>query len=94
MKTGIEFEKGAPQLGTVATYAFSDSSLSPVVPKKAMASTFVVERNRTEMWVYHVVKGVRYPLREVTWVRIRRIRMRRNIACPFLVFGFVFSSLC
>ncbi|KXS93499.1 hypothetical protein AC579_3908 [Pseudocercospora musae] len=67
VKTGIEFEKGAPQLGTVATYAFSDWSLSPVVPKKSATSSFLVERNTTEMWAYSVVKGEKYPLREVTW---------------------------
>ncbi|KAI5363084.1 hypothetical protein Slin15195_G104610 [Septoria linicola] len=67
IKTGIEFENGAPQLGTVGTYAFSDWSLSPVVPKGGKSARFVVERNTTELWVYNVVKNERYPLRELTW---------------------------
>lgn len=77
IKTGIEFENSAPQLGTVATYAFSDWSLSPIVPKGATSSRFTFERSTTEAWVYSVeVEGnasngtetaERYPLREVTW---------------------------
>lgn len=77
IKTGIEFENKAPQLGTVATYAFSDWSLSPIVPKGATSSRFTFERSTTEAWVYSVEVDVtasngtevaeRYPLREVTW---------------------------
>ncbi|KAF2216955.1 hypothetical protein CERZMDRAFT_119692 [Cercospora zeae-maydis SCOH1-5] len=71
LKTGIEVEKGKPQLGTVATYAFSDWSLSPVVPAVKGLGTvearFEVERNGTDLWVYNVVKNDRYPLREVPW---------------------------
>lgn len=48
IKTGIEMENGVPQLGTVTTYAFSDWSLSPVVPKGTKSATFLVERNTSE----------------------------------------------
>lgn len=91
VKTGIEMENGAPQLGTVATDAFSDWSLSPVPSlassssssflseavgvvtgmKRATTASFLIERNGTDLWVYHVTKQrgqpQRYPLREVTW---------------------------
>lgn len=48
IKTGIEMENGAPQLGTVTTYAFSDGSLSPVVPKGTKSASFLVERNTSK----------------------------------------------
>jgi hypothetical protein len=36
---------GAPQLGTVGNYKFSDWSLAPVVPEGAKEGTFLIERN-------------------------------------------------
>ncbi|TIA50609.1 hypothetical protein D6C79_02966 [Aureobasidium pullulans] len=57
VKTGIEVENGAPQYGTVGTYAFSDWSLSPIQPQNATTARFIVERSGSEI----------YPLREVTW---------------------------
>ncbi|GIZ41721.1 hypothetical protein CKM354_000501700 [Cercospora kikuchii] len=71
LKTGLEVENGKPQLGTVGAYAFSDWSLSPVVPAaKGLGkyeSRFEIERNGTDLWVYNVVKNDRYPLRQATW---------------------------
>jgi len=71
IKTGIEVEHGAPQFGTVGTYAFSDWSLSPVTPQNATTARFRVERDGSEIWVYALdledVDAEPYPLREVTW---------------------------
>lgn len=71
IKTGIEVENGAPQFGTVGTYAFSDWSLSPVTPQNATTAKFLVERDGSELWVYALdlqnPEAERYPLREVTW---------------------------
>jgi regulation of enolase protein 1 (concanavalin A-like superfamily) len=70
IKTGIEVENGAPQFGTVGTYAFSDWSLSPVTPQNATTARFLVERDGSELWVYALDlqnPEARYPLREVTW---------------------------
>jgi regulation of enolase protein 1 (concanavalin A-like superfamily) len=72
VKTGIEIENSAPQLGTVATYAFSDWSLSPITPQNATTARFLVERDGSEIWVYALdlqkpEAERRYPLREVTW---------------------------
>lgn len=51
LKTGIEFEKGAPQLGTVGNYKFSDWSLAPVVPEGAKEGSFKVERNGSKCYL-------------------------------------------
>jgi regulation of enolase protein 1 (concanavalin A-like superfamily) len=71
VKTGIEVENGAPQFGTVGTYAFSDWSLSPVTPANATTARFLVERTGSEIWVYALnledPEAEKYPLREVTW---------------------------
>lgn len=71
VKTGIEVENGAPQFGTVGTYAFSDWSLSPVTPQNATTARFLLERDGSEIWVYALdlqnPDAERYPLREVTW---------------------------
>lgn len=71
VKTGIEVENGAPQFGTVGTYAFSDWSLSPVTPANATTARFLLERDASEIWVYALdlqnSDAKRYPLREVTW---------------------------
>jgi regulation of enolase protein 1 (concanavalin A-like superfamily) len=71
VKTGIEVETGAPQFGTVGTYAFSDWSLSPVTPRNATTARFSVERDGSELWVYALnlqnPEAEKYPLREVTW---------------------------
>jgi regulation of enolase protein 1 (concanavalin A-like superfamily) len=71
VKTGIEVENGAPQFGTVGTYAFSDWSLSPVTPQNATTARFLLERDGSEIWVYALDlqnRGAeKYPLREVTW---------------------------
>jgi regulation of enolase protein 1 (concanavalin A-like superfamily) len=71
VKTGIEVETGAPQFGTVGTYAFSDWSLSPVTPQNATTARFSVERDGSELWVYALdlqnPEAEKYPLREVTW---------------------------
>lgn len=71
VKTGIEVENGAPQFGTVGTYAFSDWSLSPVTPQNATTARFLVERDGSEIWVYALdldnPSAEKYPLREVTW---------------------------
>ncbi|EMF09244.1 uncharacterized protein SEPMUDRAFT_29714, partial [Sphaerulina musiva SO2202] len=71
IKTGLEWENGGLQLSTVATYAFSDWSLSPVVPSSKGGGggvRFLVERNSTELWIYNILKNhQRYPLREITW---------------------------
>lgn len=72
VKTGIEVENGAPQYGTVGTYAFSDWSLSPIQPQNSTTARFIVERSGSEMWVYVLNDAKnpdagRYPLREVTW---------------------------
>ncbi|KAL9529307.1 hypothetical protein SMMN14_06946, partial [Sphaerulina musiva] len=69
IKTGLEWENGGLQLSTVATYAFSDWSLSPVVSSsKGGGVRFLVERNSTELWIYNILKNhQRYPLREITW---------------------------
>lgn len=52
LKTGLEVENGKPQLGTVGAYAFSDWSLSPVVPAvKGLGkyeARFEIERNGSE----------------------------------------------
>ncbi|KAK4618216.1 hypothetical protein CLAFUW4_12297 [Fulvia fulva] len=67
IKTGIEYYLGAPQFGTVATYAFSDWSLSPVRPEGSTAGSFLLERNTNEAWVYTKTEEGQYPLRKVTW---------------------------
>jgi regulation of enolase protein 1 (concanavalin A-like superfamily) len=71
VKTGIEVEVGAPQRGTVATYAFSDWSLSPITPANATTARFLVEKDKSEIWVYALdlenPDAEKYPLREVTW---------------------------
>lgn len=60
IKTGLEWENGGLQLSTVATYAFSDWSLSPVVPSSTSKGgvRFLVERNSSEFFslsliIYH-----------------------------------------
>lgn len=53
IKTGLEWENGGLQLSTVATYAFSDWSLSPVVPSSKGGGggvRFLVERNSSEFF--------------------------------------------
>lgn len=53
IKTGLEWENGGLQLSTVATYAFSDWSLSPVVPSSKAGGggvSFLVERNSSEFF--------------------------------------------
>lgn len=52
IKTGLEWENGGLQLSTVATYAFSDWSLSPVVSSSSKGGgvSFLVERNSSEFF--------------------------------------------
>lgn len=55
IKTGLEWENGGLQLSTVATYAFSDWSLSPVVPSSKGGGggvSFLVERNSSEFFFF------------------------------------------
>lgn len=54
IKTGLEWENGGLQLSTVATYAFSDWSLSPVVPSSSKGGgvRFLVERNSSEFFPF------------------------------------------
>lgn len=54
IKTGLEWENGGLQLSTVATYAFSDWSLSPVVPSSTSKGgvRFLVERNSSEFFLF------------------------------------------
>lgn len=54
IKTGLEYENGGLQLSTVATYAFSDWSLSPVVPSSTSKGgvRFLVERNSSEFFPF------------------------------------------
>lgn len=56
IKTGLEWENGGLQLSTVATYAFSDWSLSPVVPSSKGGGgggvRFLVERNSSEFFFF------------------------------------------
>jgi hypothetical protein len=55
----------------VATYAFSDWSLSPITPANATTARFLVEKDKSEIWVYALdlenPDAEKYPLREVTW---------------------------
>lgn len=57
IKTGLEWENGGLQLSTVATYAFSDWSLSPVVSSSKGGGVgggvrFLVERNSSEFFPF------------------------------------------
>lgn len=56
IKTGLEWENGGLQLSTVATYAFSDWSLSPVVSSSKAGGgggvRFLVERNSSEFFLF------------------------------------------
>lgn len=57
IKTGLEWENGGLQLSTVATYAFSDWSLSPVVSSSKAGGggggvRFLVERNSSEFFPF------------------------------------------
>lgn len=72
IKAGIEFNDGAPALGTVATDILSDWSLSPITEKQTTANaeaTILVERQDTDAWVYVLENGgqTRRALRQVTW---------------------------
>ena len=70
IKSGLEVPDtdGIPAMGTVATYAFSDWSLSPIVPVNATSARFEAERSTTELWIYRLGEGgERQQLREVTW---------------------------
>ena len=65
VKSGIEFENGRPNLGTVATPKWSDWSLLPLSSPKA---TFEIEpADDGSLWVYIIEDGSKTPLREVTW---------------------------
>lgn len=58
IKTGLEWENGGLQLSTVATYAFSDWSLSPVVPSSKGGGggvRFLVERNSSEFFFFPLI---------------------------------------
>lgn len=72
IKAGIEFNDGAPALGTVATDILSDWSLSPITEKQTATNaeaTILVERDGTDAWVYVVENGgqTKRALRQVTW---------------------------
>lgn len=60
IKTGLEYENGGLQLSTVATYAFSDWSLSPVVSSSKGGGggggvRFLVERNSSEFFLSFLI---------------------------------------
>lgn len=64
IKTGLEWENGGLQLSTVATYAFSDWSLSPVVPSSTSRGgvRFLVERNSSEFFLFFLSLSLRINL--------------------------------
>lgn len=78
LKSGVEFYLGKPYLATVATYAYSDWSLSPL-EQTAGADEVTLELRRegdelgSSLWIYQLRAGEaadglqRVPLREVTW---------------------------
>lgn len=82
MKTGIEFYKGLPLVGTVARDTWADWSLYPdgVVAsttaegEQASGVELLIERQEKDdtFWVYVIKnvegKKVKTPIREVTWV--------------------------
>jgi regulation of enolase protein 1 (concanavalin A-like superfamily) len=69
IKTGIEFFNGQPLIGTVATYRWSDWSLTPVISFHSASVTVEIESNEDgSLWVYLFDdSGNKSPIREVTW---------------------------
>jgi regulation of enolase protein 1 (concanavalin A-like superfamily) len=69
VKTGIEFFNGKPLVGTVATYKWSDWSLTPVISSDSASATIEMESNEDgSFWVYLLDdSGNKSPIREVTW---------------------------
>lgn len=69
VKTGIEFLNGKPLVGTVATYKWSDWSLTPVISSDSGSVTIEIESNEDgSLWVYLFDdSGNKSPIREVTW---------------------------
>lgn len=69
IKTGIEFFNGQPLIGTVATYRWSDWSLTPPMSSHSASATIEIESNEDgSLWVYLFDdNGNKSPIREVTW---------------------------
>ncbi|KAF4465139.1 hypothetical protein FALBO_8019 [Fusarium albosuccineum] len=77
IKTGIEYYRDTPRIGTVGTDAWSDWSIAPVTTSSGSYKnnetwvTVLVEKHVDEhghsLWVYQVDGDHKVPLREINW---------------------------
>ena len=64
IKTGIEFENGQPNVGTVAMDRWSDWSLLPL---NGNSATIEARLESGSIWIYYIEGSKRTALREVTF---------------------------